>query len=216
MIDVVELQPDDAHVSGKYGICADIDIITYDIRLTKGKRGRRRTGGGGCRGRRRGGGRRREKRQDLYFYSNLSTFWKARQKGRSENNEATSRREETANDDEDEEVEGGCSHCRGSVATECVYLCQKGHLHRDLPGEVSASNIPRQHKCSPFSKHLKTCNLSSCSTANQSQNKANVLQLKGQMAIFRKAINDPKGGSMWKIKLIAGMPPLRSERGVSM
>jgi len=59
---------------------------------------------------------------------------KARQRGKSENNEATSRREETANE-EVEEVEGGCSHCRGSVATECVYLCQKGHLHRDLPGE---------------------------------------------------------------------------------
>jgi len=63
---------------------------------------------------------------------------KARQRGKSENKEATSRREETANDEEVEGVvgvEGGCSHCRGSVATECVYLCQKGHLHRDLPGE---------------------------------------------------------------------------------
>jgi len=57
---------------------------------------------------------------------------KARQRGKSENNEATSHREETANE---EEVEGGCAHCSGSVATECVYLCQKGHLHRDLPGE---------------------------------------------------------------------------------
>ena len=59
---------------------------------------------------------------------------KARQRGRSENNEeaASARREE-----EIEVEEGGCSHCRASVATECVYLCQKGHLHRDLPGEVN-------------------------------------------------------------------------------
>ena len=58
---------------------------------------------------------------------------KARQRGRPESNEATRprREEETVNEDE-----GGCSHCRGSVATECVYLCQAGHLHRDLPGEV--------------------------------------------------------------------------------
>jgi len=57
---------------------------------------------------------------------------KARQRGRPESNEATRprREEETVNEDE-----GGCSHCRGSVATECVYLCQAGHLHRDLPGE---------------------------------------------------------------------------------
>ena len=163
----MELQLDDEHASDKYGTCADIDII----RLTKGKRGRRRTGGGGCRGRRRGGGRRREKRQDLYFYSNLSTFWKARQKGRSENNEATSRREETANDNENEEgEEGGCSHCSGSVATECVYLCQKGHLHRDLPGEVVASNIPHQQQFYPFSNLKKRVKLAISLAAPQQTN----------------------------------------------
>jgi len=54
---------------------------------------------------------------------------KARQRGNNEE-AASARREE-----EIEVEEGGCSHCRASVATECVYLCQKGHLHRDLPGE---------------------------------------------------------------------------------
>jgi len=56
---------------------------------------------------------------------------KTRERGGPENSDATSprREEERANEEE------GCSHCRASVATECVYLCQKGHLHRDLPGE---------------------------------------------------------------------------------
>ena len=31
--------------------------------------------------------------------------------------------------------EGGCEECRSGVV-ECVYLCQEGHLHRDLPGQV--------------------------------------------------------------------------------
>ena len=55
----------------------------------------------------------------------------------SETNEGTrvEEEEERGTVTEDEE---GCSHCSGSIATECVYLCQKGHLHRDLPGEVGA------------------------------------------------------------------------------
>merc|ERR1711974_447686 len=57
------------------------------------------------------------------------------QRGRSENNNEPTRFREEESETVNEEEEGGCSHCRGSAATECVYLCQKGHLHRDLPGE---------------------------------------------------------------------------------
>ena len=48
----------------------------------------------------------------------------ARQRGRSsETNEGTRVEEEEERGTVTED-EGGCSHCRGSIATECVYLCQ--------------------------------------------------------------------------------------------
>merc|ERR1711973_616067 len=49
-----------------------------------------------------------------------------------ENNSDAARRRDGSVDEEDG---GGCAHCSSAVAAECVYLCQKGHLHRDLPGE---------------------------------------------------------------------------------
>ena len=97
-------------ISSKYGISIDIDKVGEREEREETNRRRRLQ-------------RRREEKGE-----------KGRQRGRLENNEATSRRQE----EETVREEGGCSHCRGSVATECVYLCQKGHLHRDLPGEVSA------------------------------------------------------------------------------
>ena len=57
-------------------------------------------------------------------------------RSREENNSDATRRRGGSVDEEDG---GGCAHCSSSVAAECVYLCQKGHLHRDLPGEVTPS-----------------------------------------------------------------------------
>jgi len=53
-------------------------------------------------------------------------------RSREENNSDAARRRSGSVDEEDG---GGCAHCSSAVAAECVYLCQKGHLHRDLPGE---------------------------------------------------------------------------------
>merc|ERR1711978_726584 len=53
-------------------------------------------------------------------------------RSREENNSDATRRRDGSVDEEDG---GGCAHCSTAVAAECVYLCQKGHLHRDLPGE---------------------------------------------------------------------------------
>ena len=92
------------------------------------------------------------------------------QRGRSENNNEPTRFREEESETVNEEEEGGCSHCRGSAATECVYLCQKGHLHRDLPGEVVASNIPHQQQFYPFSNLKKRVKLAISLAAPQQTN----------------------------------------------
>ena len=45
------------------------------------------------------------------------------------------RREEERKKMEEQMPKAGCSKCR-RVAAHCVYLCQEGHLHTDLPGQV--------------------------------------------------------------------------------
>ena len=154
MVDVVELQPDDAHVSGKYGICADIDIITYDIRLTKGKRGRRRTGGGGCRGRRRGGGRRREKRQDLYFYSNLICQHSER-RGRKEDRKTTRQRVVKRKQQMIMRMRRGKREVVHTAVVQLqlsVFTFARKAISIEICRERWVPlNIPHQHKFSPFS-----------------------------------------------------------------
>ena len=48
----------------------------------------------------------------------------ARQRGRSSKTNEGTRVEEEEERGTVTEDKGGCSHCRGSIATECVYLCQ--------------------------------------------------------------------------------------------
>ena len=44
-------------------------------------------------------------------------------------------REKTKEDRGENRFQPGCSKCQ-RVAAHCVYLCQEGHLHTDLPGQV--------------------------------------------------------------------------------
>ena len=53
-------------------------------------------------------------------------------------------REKTKEDRGEKMPQPGCSKCQ-RVAAHCVYLCQEGHLHTDLPGQVVLLNtdLPR-------------------------------------------------------------------------
>ena len=44
-------------------------------------------------------------------------------------------REKTKEERGENRLQPGCSKCQ-RVAAHCVYLCQEGHLHTDLPGQV--------------------------------------------------------------------------------
>ena len=124
---------DDDHDSKNYGISDDIDI---DIDKVESREEREETN------RRRRLQREKARRREEKGEKARASL----QRGQSENNNEATRLREEENETVNVNEEGGCSHCHGSVATECVYLCQAGHLHRDLPGEVAAffciKNIP--------------------------------------------------------------------------
>ena len=71
-----------------------------------------------------------------------------RRKERERRRRDEGREEQKRSRREDGREERGCSKCMETVA-HCVYLCQEGHLHRDLPGQVVSCSYSYFYSTNP-------------------------------------------------------------------